>query len=290
MGTARTIRVLLDSNQYAQDIARMEEEGFEDFYGYFNLVIRRHAKQNNFKAVLSTIRTLMNRPEDAIIPTWLHDLFLGYGDPSSSQFFRLPSRLHRLDLRDTFIDVRHLLEAFPPVSSSSSSPSAFVKKVTLDERLESLLKKKKKKREEKQEVSLEDEKRKQKTIHRENTTEEEERDARTEERKEEEEKEREEEEEEDIEISSSSSSLRVPIVLELQDAAEGEKESSVETAEEEEKEKGEKGKQKRENKKDEKVSRVSSSSWVPQIIRASSYSLPSRGPYLECERNVNQIR
>ncbi|PHJ18276.1 protein emb- isoform related, partial [Cystoisospora suis] len=285
MGTARTIRVLLDPNQYAQDISRMEEEGFEDFYGYFNLVIRRHAKQNNFKAVLSTIRTLMNRPEDAIVPTWLHDLFLGYGDPASSQFFRLPSRLYRLDLRDTFIDLQHLMEAFPPVSSSSSPSKAFVKKVLLDEHLESLMKKtkKKKKRQETERVlCVEDGKRDNSPPHGDNT-EEDERERRKGESKEDREEEKEEDEKEEM-----SSSFRVPIVVELQDADAGdENDSAVQTAGGEGKEKGEKEK----NKKDEKVSvSSSSSSWPSQIIRASSYTLPSMGPYIECERNVNQIR
>ncbi|RQX72820.1 putative aquarius, partial [Toxoplasma gondii CAST] len=111
MGTARTLRVLLDPNQYSRDVLRMEEEGFEDFYSCFNLVIRRHPKHNTFKAVLSTIRSLMNHPEDVVIPAWLHDLFLGFGDPGSAQFFRLPSRLRRLDFRDTFLDLAHLREA-----------------------------------------------------------------------------------------------------------------------------------------------------------------------------------
>jgi intron-binding protein aquarius len=41
--------------------------------------VRRKPKENNFKAVLESIRDLMN--EDVIIPPWLHDIFLGYGDP-----------------------------------------------------------------------------------------------------------------------------------------------------------------------------------------------------------------
>ncbi|PFH34370.1 hypothetical protein BESB_075220 [Besnoitia besnoiti] len=117
MGTARTLRVQLDANQYRQDVLRMEEEGFEDFYSCFNLLVRRNPKHNTFKAVLATIRSLMNRPEDVVIPSWLHDLFLGYGDPGSAQFFRLPSRLRRLDMRDTFLDRAHLLESFPYAKS-----------------------------------------------------------------------------------------------------------------------------------------------------------------------------
>ena len=39
------------------------------------LACRRKPKENNFKAVLESIRDLMN--EDVIIPPWLHDIFLG---------------------------------------------------------------------------------------------------------------------------------------------------------------------------------------------------------------------
>jgi hypothetical protein len=42
---------------------------------------RRKAKENNFKAVLDSIRDLMN--EAVVIPPWLHDIFLGYGDPGT---------------------------------------------------------------------------------------------------------------------------------------------------------------------------------------------------------------
>lgn len=53
-------------------------------YGAFNVVQRRKAKENNFKAVLESIRDLMN--EEAAIPEWLHDLFLGYGAPGDTQY------------------------------------------------------------------------------------------------------------------------------------------------------------------------------------------------------------
>ena len=44
---------------------------------------RLQAKENNFKAVLESIRDLMN--EDAAVPAWLHDILLGYGDPGAAQ-------------------------------------------------------------------------------------------------------------------------------------------------------------------------------------------------------------
>ena len=47
------------------------------------MLIRRKAKENNFKAVLSTIRDLMNTSAvGRAVPTWMQDIFLGYGDPA----------------------------------------------------------------------------------------------------------------------------------------------------------------------------------------------------------------
>ena len=50
---------------------------------------------------------------DAVVPPWLHDIFLGYGNPDSATFYTMPERiLDTLDFKDTFLDVEHLREAF----------------------------------------------------------------------------------------------------------------------------------------------------------------------------------
>ena len=46
--------------------------------------MRRKPKENNFKAVLETIRDLMNT--DCVVPDWLHDLILGYGSPDAAHY------------------------------------------------------------------------------------------------------------------------------------------------------------------------------------------------------------
>lgn len=38
------------------------------------------------QAVLETIRALMNA--ECVVPDWLHDTFLGYGDPSAASYTR----------------------------------------------------------------------------------------------------------------------------------------------------------------------------------------------------------
>jgi len=128
-GTKRRARLLLDPTQYQMDV----EKGIADaVYGGFNLILRRRPKENNFKAILHTIRDLMNSP--APVPAWcvrehpqlrnnllyfdsrfhrvsrLHDVFLGYGDPAAARGVQLQDWI---DFRDTFLDYDHLARSFP---------------------------------------------------------------------------------------------------------------------------------------------------------------------------------
>lgn len=77
-GEKRTYRMWLDCNQYRIDMDNLQGTGV-DVYESFNIIIRRKPKENNFKAVLETIRHLMNTV--CVVPSWLHDILLGYGDP-----------------------------------------------------------------------------------------------------------------------------------------------------------------------------------------------------------------
>ena len=56
----------------------------QDVYESFNVIMRRKPKENNFKAVLETIRDLMNT--ECVVPDWLHDIILGYGDPGAAHY------------------------------------------------------------------------------------------------------------------------------------------------------------------------------------------------------------
>ena len=51
--------------------------------------MRRKPKENNFKAVLETIRDLMNN--ECVVPDWLHDIILGYGDPGAAHYAKYVS-------------------------------------------------------------------------------------------------------------------------------------------------------------------------------------------------------
>lgn len=103
-GRTRVFKVALDGNQYKKDL----DSGNLEAYEHANLLIRRKPRENNFKAVLDTIvrawqqshhvnKRLAQRQADggdeddhesapAMVPTWLHDLVLGYGDPSTAQY------------------------------------------------------------------------------------------------------------------------------------------------------------------------------------------------------------
>ncbi|KAL6255928.1 hypothetical protein P5V15_013168 [Pogonomyrmex californicus] len=84
-GDSRTYRVWLDCNQYRIDMDNASHGG-EDVYEGFNIIMRRKPKENNFKAVLETIRELMNT--ECVVPDWLHDIILGYGDPGAACYSR----------------------------------------------------------------------------------------------------------------------------------------------------------------------------------------------------------
>lgn len=111
-GNERNLLVELDPVQYIDDRAkqtRLERE--DDPYSSFNLLIRRKSRENNFKAVLDTIRDIIN--ENVALPEWFHDLFLGYGDPDAANYFNIPERLKSINLGDTLQDVDHIKQTLP---------------------------------------------------------------------------------------------------------------------------------------------------------------------------------
>ena len=110
-GYTRTFRVWLDTNQYQTDMQAVLNESLPDPYESFNLIVRRKPKENNFKAVLATIRGLMNT--QCVVPEWLHDVLLGYGDPGAAHYSKLARTINNLDWNDTFLSISHLRASFP---------------------------------------------------------------------------------------------------------------------------------------------------------------------------------
>ena len=114
VGSIRTYRLYLDPAQYAADMQRVQsDDTADDVYTTFNLLIRRKAKENNFKGVLSSIRDILQaKQRDVELPPFMRDVFLGYGDVESSCYWRLPDERRRMEFVDSFLDERHVVQSF----------------------------------------------------------------------------------------------------------------------------------------------------------------------------------
>ncbi|KAI1771286.1 P-loop containing nucleoside triphosphate hydrolase protein [Hypoxylon cercidicola] len=106
----RRVQLRLDPRTYKEDIDRVAK-GKPDIYERINLVVRRSGRENNFKPVLESIRSLCL--SEVPLASWLHENFLGYGDPAGATYKHLPNRIGKLDFRDTFLDWQHLVESLP---------------------------------------------------------------------------------------------------------------------------------------------------------------------------------
>ncbi|KAJ2088023.1 hypothetical protein IW138_004531 [Coemansia sp. RSA 986] len=115
-GWILNLRVSMDTHQYHEDTSRNNE----DIYVSLNVAMRRRPQENNFKAVLETIRDLMMTmgPSAAVLPNWLAPTFLGYGDPTKATAWQQArikaessrNKSVRLNLGDTFLNEEHLRE------------------------------------------------------------------------------------------------------------------------------------------------------------------------------------
>ena len=112
----RRLIVNLDTQAYLTDIER-KEKGMVDVYEHMNIIVRRNKRENNFKKILETIRSLAT--SKVPIPDWLQEVFLGFGDPASATYTNLPNRIKAIDMRDTLIDWQHLVESLPGKVKSS---------------------------------------------------------------------------------------------------------------------------------------------------------------------------
>lgn len=118
-GFKRTVTVEFDPVQYHQD----KENAMSSLYESFHLIIRRNSKENNFKSVLKSIRDALVEEGSSypgnngtLIPQWLADTFLGYGNPRDSTCLGELSRLSEtlsFDYQDTFLCEDHVVSCFP---------------------------------------------------------------------------------------------------------------------------------------------------------------------------------
>lgn len=104
------LQVKLDTVMYKEDMDRVAS-GKTDIYESLNVVVRRRGRENNFKPILESIRSLTL--SDVPLASWLHEVFLGYGDPAGATYTRLANQIKKVDYRDTFLDWQHLIESLP---------------------------------------------------------------------------------------------------------------------------------------------------------------------------------
>ncbi|KAK0723045.1 P-loop containing nucleoside triphosphate hydrolase protein [Lasiosphaeria miniovina] len=103
---SRTVQLRLDAKAYMEDT-----DGKRNIYDSINLIVRRSGRENNFRPVLESIRDLAL--SDVPLASWLHEVFLGYGDPAGANYKQLSNRVKKIDYRDTFLDWHHLIESLP---------------------------------------------------------------------------------------------------------------------------------------------------------------------------------
>lgn len=106
----RRLLVNLDAATFQADTEKVSK-GRPDIYPLMNVIVRRKGRENNFKPVLQTMQRLIT--SDIALPSWLQEIFLGYGDPASARYTELSNGIKSVDFRDTFLDWQHLVESFP---------------------------------------------------------------------------------------------------------------------------------------------------------------------------------
>eukprot|EP01129_Flabellula_baltica_P000322 TRINITY_DN1034_c0_g2_i5.p1 TRINITY_DN1034_c0_g2~~TRINITY_DN1034_c0_g2_i5.p1 ORF type:complete len:917 (-),score=186.52 TRINITY_DN1034_c0_g2_i5:806-3556(-) len=115
-GSKRTLRVMMDPAQYKLDTDSTEPEPT------FNLLVRRNPKENNFKALLQSVKNIMN--SEVQIPDWLKMMMLGYGDPEKVTKVKVPPSIN---FNDTFLDKEHIIESYPDMKVNFLEDSDFDK-------------------------------------------------------------------------------------------------------------------------------------------------------------------
>ncbi|KAI1335173.1 hypothetical protein F5Y15DRAFT_399182 [Xylariaceae sp. FL0016] len=106
----RKVHLKIDPRTYKEDMEQSPSSR-KDVYEGINLVVRRSGRENNFKPVLESIRSLTL--SEVPLASWLHENFLGYGDPAGATYKHLPNRVGKIDFRDTFLDWQHLVSSLP---------------------------------------------------------------------------------------------------------------------------------------------------------------------------------
>jgi intron-binding protein aquarius len=110
VGGSRTMRVLLDPNQYLADSKACKD--IYDVYGCLNIVLKRSSDSNFYKSILETLRGLIS--SDFVFPDWLSNTLLGYKSKNATLTDSESGRIIG-NTYDTILDWKHLQSSFPDV-------------------------------------------------------------------------------------------------------------------------------------------------------------------------------
>ena len=134
-GSIRYLQILMDPIQYEKDLNIIGEKDSE-LYSRFNLVVRRKAKENNFKPILETIKDLFST--EITLPKWLEETILGYGEPEDAHYQTIKERKKKskssqgasetVNFFDTFLDEKHYTECFEKNEVIPAAERALAKK------------------------------------------------------------------------------------------------------------------------------------------------------------------
>jgi intron-binding protein aquarius len=109
----RHLLIDIDPVAFQADKDRLSK-GKSDVYASINVIARRQGRENNFKPILETVQQLVS--SSTALPSWLEEVYLGYGDPRSASYPELATKIESVDFLDTFLDWTHLAESFPAQS------------------------------------------------------------------------------------------------------------------------------------------------------------------------------
>jgi intron-binding protein aquarius len=81
-GSKRKLRVNFDPVQYYHDV-----KAGKDCYDNFHLIVKRDPRENNFKAILQTMKNLFTSHSlNNSVPNWIRNTILGIGDSKAAHF------------------------------------------------------------------------------------------------------------------------------------------------------------------------------------------------------------
>lgn len=126
-GRKRTVKVSLDGKQYKNDLTTNQM----DAYKFVNVMIRKNYTSSNLETELESVMDTWRMSEsESLLPSWLHDVVVGYGDPVAASYQSIYKHIKHqqqvsIPLLDAVVDGEHVVDVF-------STPEATVALVDIE--------------------------------------------------------------------------------------------------------------------------------------------------------------